>query len=452
MATPKLLVMTTLQKSLPPLIAAVAGCVWLTALSSAEIQIGSRIAALRQHIAAAGADSSGQKFHTASKPANDRIQWMKLAKKISLLQARDARDRPAELELQRRLEAMNAAEILAMMDDLATWDLPDSGLATQLQSELLDAAVEKDPQLVLRHFKSLLAAWDPALGMPSKFVAAFAKWLKSDSAGATAWLDEMISSGKLICNSIGLRTNETCRSQMMADLTGVVIAGLLKTAPEQAIARFKSLASDQQQSLLRYNHPLMVEPGAQRGFVKLVREGMTEDQTDLVSGKHGSYPAMAYEMAHAGGFAKVATFLDDIGATAKERLIFAEISATSGLAKLEKNGQLDRKAVDEMRAWLAIQAPQDVDRITGKVLQANTLPDGASFKNIVPMVEQLYRETGSDELLVTFLDGISGRKFAQEQATMASWIKDDGERERILSKLKPHLPNTVPGGPSIPFR
>ena len=86
----------------------------------------------------------------------------------------------------------------------------------------------------------------------------------------------------------------------MADLTGVVIAGLLKTAPEQAIARFKSLASDQQQSLLRYNHPLRVEPGAQRGFVKLVREGMTEDQTDIVSGKHGSYPAMAYEMAHAG--------------------------------------------------------------------------------------------------------------------------------------------------------
>ena len=142
------------------------------------------------------------------------------------------RDRPAGLELQQRLKAMSAAEILAMMDDMATWDLPDSGLATQLQSELLDAAVEKDPQLVLRHFESLLAAWDPALGMPSKFVAAFAKWLKSDSAGATVWLDEMISSGKLISNSIGLRTNETCRSQMMADLTGVVIAGLLKTAPE----------------------------------------------------------------------------------------------------------------------------------------------------------------------------------------------------------------------------
>ena len=86
----------------------------------------------------------------------------------------------------------------------------------------------------------------------------------------------------------------------MADLTGVVIAGLLKTAPEQAIARFKFLASDQQQSLLRYKHPLRVEPSAQRGFVKLVREGMTEDHTDIVFGKHGSYPAMAYEMAHAG--------------------------------------------------------------------------------------------------------------------------------------------------------
>lgn len=105
-----------------------------------------------------------------------------------------------------------------------------------------------------------------------------------------------------------------------------------------------------------------------------------------------------------------------------------------------------------MRAWLAIQAPQDVDRITGKALQGNTPPDGASFKNIAPMVEQLCRETGSDELLVTFLDGVSGREFAQEQATMASWIKDDVERERILSKLKPHLPNTVPGGPSIPFQ
>ena len=292
--------MTLIQKFFPPVVAFVAGCVWLTDLSSAENQLDSRIATLRKQLATATMGSSGEKSRTASKPANDRIQWLKLAKKISLLQARDARDRPAELDLQRRLEAMSAAEILAMMDDMATWDLPDSGLATQLQSELLDAAVEKDPQLVLRHFKSLLAAWDPALGMPSKFVAAFAKWLKSDSASATAWLDEMISSGKLICKSIGLRTNETCRNQMMADLTGVVIAGLLKTAPEQAIARFKSLTSDQQQSLLRYKHPPRVEPGAQRGFVKLVREGMTEDHTDIVFGKHGSYLAMAYVMAHAG--------------------------------------------------------------------------------------------------------------------------------------------------------
>lgn len=439
MATAKILTMTLIQKSIFPLVAVVAGCVWLTDLSSAEARLGSRIAALRKHLAAAGAGSSAQKSRTAAKPANDRKEWMKLARKISLLQAREAYDRQTGLELQRRLDAMSAAEILAMMDDMTTWDLPYSGFSTMLQSGLLGAAVEKNPQLVLRHFERRLADWDTGLSMPYQFQKAFAKWATSDSAGATAWLDEMISSGKLVCQSTGLRTNEQCRNQMMADLSCVVIAGLLKSAPDQALARFKSLARDQQTALLQYNYRFQkLEPGAEAGLVKLVRKGMTEDQTNIAAGKHGPYRAMAYEMTHEGGFAKVGAFLDDIQATTEERRIFAEVAASAGLYRLkEESGNLDRTVVDKMRAWLATQAPQNVDRITGKALQG--LSDDSGFENTARIIETLYRETGSEELLVSFLDGADGQKSAPQRAEMASWITDDVQRERILLKIQPDL-------------
>lgn len=429
----------------PPLAALIAGCIWLAGLVSNEAKLLDQNAALRKRLPATRVSANAQPSQTATKPANDRGEWKRLAQMAVLLESGERKDRRTELEVQRRLEAMSASEILAMMKDVATWDLPYSGFTSNFQSELLDAAIGKDSQLTLRHFEGLLAQCEE-LNMAPRFVNAFSKWMENDSAGATAWLDEMIAAGKLDNQSDGIRANETCGNQMMANLMSVAIAGLLKSNPEQAIGRFKSLAREQQKALLQYSYRFHeLKPGAEAGFVKLVRLGMAEDQTDLVSSHNGPYPSIARKMVNEGGFAKVDDFLDAIAATVAERRIFAEYAAGSGLYRLKQaSGTVNRAAVDEMRAWLAMQAPQDVDRLTGKALAHNTPPD-ASFKNTAPIVEALYQETGSDELLVSFLDGVSGRGFAKEQAAMAARIKDETERERILAKLKPYLPASTRG-------
>lgn len=112
---------------------------------------------------------------------------------------------------------------------------------------MLEAAILQDPKMAVTHFSNQLAQAKDT--MHFQFVKAFTLWMQSDSGGATAWFDTMLSSGKLESGGLGCRDNEGCRNQMMADLAGVVIADLLSSAPELAMERFKTLAQDQQRNI-----------------------------------------------------------------------------------------------------------------------------------------------------------------------------------------------------------
>jgi hypothetical protein len=330
------------------------------------------------------------------------------------------------------------------MDQITTWDLPRS---VGLYAILLDAVIDKDPQMALRHFEGQLASCEDTI--QRQLVTAFTKWLKTDSSAATAWLDAMRSGGTLECQSQGIRGNEVCHNQMMANMQGVVIADLLKSAPTLAIERFKFLIPDQRKALIDWQFRDL-EPGTEAAFVKLVRQGVTEEQSShILTYQNSRYAEIAWKMVQKGGFAQVGNFLDTIEATPVERRSFAEFAADRGLSQLKggENAKVNRAAVDEMRAWLAVQAPQDVDRITGIALARNA---EGNFKAVAAIVEAIYQESGSDAVLVAFLENVKTPRSAREQEAMATKITDENTRRKILLELKTYLPTPSGEGADLP--
>jgi hypothetical protein len=148
------------------------------------------------------------------------------------------------------------------------------------------------------------------------------------------------------------------------------------------------------------------------------------------------------------GLEKVSAFLDTIEANPKERQSLANKAATGNLHAVAAAGNLNRTAVDEMRGWAEKQAPGAVDAITGQALAAATDPDRASLTTVVmagnfrksaEIIHALHAESGSDDLLVSFLkDGLLFRH-PQECAAMAWNIQDAKRRAEILGKLEPML-------------
>ena len=68
-----------------------------------------------------------------------------------------------------------------------------------------------------------------------------------------------------------------------------------------------------------------------------------------------------------------------------------------------ENKQVTREAVVEMRDWINQQSPNAVNSITGEEL-AKFMGHQSSFEDRLKLIEGLHAESGSDELLIGFLN------------------------------------------------
>jgi hypothetical protein len=131
---------------------------------------------------------------------------------------------------------MTAADILTTFDGLAASDISPEGLA-RLRALFFEMAAQKDPQLTLRHFASLLAGGDHPLD--GNMGRTFGRWAGKDLAGAAAWFDDMNAAGKFACKRLD------GRNPVFLEFAGQVIAGLLESAPEASLARLEVLPENQ---------------------------------------------------------------------------------------------------------------------------------------------------------------------------------------------------------------
>jgi hypothetical protein len=206
-----------------------------------------------------------------------------------------------------------------------------------------------------------------------------------------------------------------------------VIQAQLGSDPAAALARLKTLPESQRLELLqKFNE---IAQGTEQAFAYLIRQGLPENQRET------AFLNATTRMVIHQGFSKAGEFLDTIGATPDERSGLAQTTACAGLAqRMTRNDQANPKAlVHGMREWLARQAPNEAERISGTALAATVQSIG--FEKAAALVAEIHTETGSDELLAGFLDRAAMQSHPAETMAMANQIKDPALREKVIGQL-----------------
>ena len=415
------------RQLLPPIVALIAGCAWLSYQAAERSSLANSTNALRERIAVAKRTAGdeaprslaeqrarGTKATAGGKKTSAELrEWQQFAEMQLDNGADGLENLRLNLRMQSRLKKMTAAEILATYDELAESDLSREGLA-KIDAMFFDAAADKDPEMTLRHFENTLAAGE--FPMVERMGNTFKKWLGKDTATAIAWLDEMTAAGKF----------ETKRldgvNQTLTRCAGPVIASLLDSDPADSLARLQGLPESQRAVVMMWNFETL-KPGTELAYAALVRQGLPEAQRASGFGK------VANQMALEGGFAKVSTFLDTIGATAEERQATAfQVAAPAVLRLLKKDGQ-----IQEVHDWLVQQSPQTADRDTGRALISNLSHLGN--EKTLAAVNELYAKTGSDQLLEGFLSSRPTGPLGDDAMVLANQIKDPELRERVQSAI-----------------
>ena len=125
-------------------------------------------------------------------------------------------------------------------------------------------------------------------------------------------------------------------------------------------------------------------------------------------------------------------FLDRVQATPEERLEAAREAASGRLMAILEGGLLSAGDLEEMRRWVGAQAPGEVDMITGGAIgEAYDQEGNLGFEQARNFLLDLHAKTGSDDLLVGFLQSFAAVENPEEARKLADLIKDPEKKQLI---------------------
>jgi hypothetical protein len=411
---------------LPPFLALILVGVWNVSqirsisskeMASADLRLRiSNSLALGQSVTDSG---SRKKVDSAQ---DGRIDWKRVPAGISdVQQGGETAQLRAMIELQQRLKQMTREELIAALDEVEGLGLSADDRSALL-GLILESMIKLDPQYALARFVDEIEADSNGVGW--QLASAFGQWAKMDRAGATAWFDQQIAAGKFESRTLD------GRSEMRAKFESEEIAMLISSDLDAAGQRLLALPEDQRRGVLEQLEFAELTPDQQRAYANLVRNVVPEDE------RAGSFANIASQLAEAGTYQSVSSFLDSVQATPGERAVSAKQAVTTHLETLGQSGEINRQAVDEMRRWLDQQAPGQTDSITGKAL-AEAAQDGGEFdfEEAAGLVTDYRKSSGSDDVLISFLEGYSAHSNLEEAIHLADLIKDPERRAAILNEL-----------------
>jgi hypothetical protein len=356
---------------------------------------------------------------TTRKPPAD---WRDLAARMAELERGDVTNVRAAVDFQQRLSEMSREEIIAALDEISGLELSDEERRV-LEGLLIDPLIKQDPQYALNRFAHRIES--EANGIGWKLSTALRDWAKKDLAGATAWFDQQIGNGTFESKTLD------GKSEMRVKFEAALMESLLATDPDAAASRLAALPDDQRREVLEQLPFDELSPDNQKTYAGLVRELIPEDE------RAGSFAHIAGQLVDASGYAQVSEFLDAVQATPSEREAAAAQAAQSRLESLGMRGVVSRQDVDSLREWLTRQAPEKVDSITGKALAEAAQESGKfQFSHASELVLQYQQSSGSDDVLVAFLQSYAARSNLDEAQHLAEKISDEKRRAQILKQLK----------------
>jgi hypothetical protein len=418
---------------LPPAVALVASGLWLGLQQRSISTLETETVLLRQHVeaakhAATADDSSLAAARTNGKKANEpeAIDWKSLADTMAKAERGSGMpDIRAMMKLQSKLMSLSGAELTAALDEIAGLELSNDARRS-LENMLINLLAQKEPKLVLDRYLDRLN--DTRSGMGSWQLAhAFQQWAGKDSAAATAWLDAQIAAGKFDSKSLD------GKSQSRQQFEAAVLASLIASDVNAAGKRLAAMPEDQRLEMFQSGAFMNMKPGTEENFATLVRENVPENQ------RGQAFSNATNMMVHQGGYEKVDKFLDEIDATPGERKDIVKQAAVNKIQQLSHNGAVERKEIDEMRAWVAQSSPDNVDTITGESL--GTLWGRESkWEDNAKLISELHAEKPSDDLLVSFLSGHQASRNHEAALELAAKISDETKRAEVTARLESSKP------------
>lgn len=404
---------------IPPVVALAVAGAWVAAKQTAITRIEGETEVLRERIRVAsragGGDGRASLAGDATRQADkDEIDWQELGESFVEMQQGGMPDMRAMMKLQQRLMAMDAAELEAALDEIEGLELSREARQA-LEQMLMSSLMQKEPQLMLDRFFDRLQ--DPQAQHSWQMAHAFRQWLGEDSAAARAWFDRHIEAGDFDSKSLDGRSENRLRFE------AALLAELVGEDPREAEARLRALPEDQRAELFNQGMFMNLKPGDEMAYARLIRENLPEDQ------QAAALSNVTGMLVHSGDYEGVSGFLEKIDASAEER---RGVATRVAQAKLQSTGRVDRATVDELREWLATEATDSVDAVTGEAL--GNVYNGR-YGEQAKLVEELHAEGGGDDLLVGFLESGQGHSHREEALRLARMIEDREQRNRLIERF-----------------
>jgi hypothetical protein len=416
---------------IPPVIVLAWAGVWIAIRQGQPEAPDARTGAPKERVGAAGESrgsglseglslaerQGGPGDGAAEDPAAGKRDLKALAESLARARADGAADMRELLRIKKVLVEMDPAELdraLTRIDGLGL----DEATGGMLRDAVLGAFVEKAPELLLeRHFK---ADMEPSDAGAWAFPDAFRKWVEKDPAASVAWLDQRIATGDFASGVSG------GSDPMRGQFEGVLIGNLLALDPAAATRRIEGLPEAERVRVIQGGDFANLPEEAHAAFADLVRKCLPDER----AGRSLAIPATV--MVHQGGYARVTRYLEEIAATPEERAVIAGQVAPMGLRGPSSGGRVTTEGVAAMRGWLGDVAPDEADRLAGRVLGSlREVEPGARLE----MLEGLLAG-GGDDLVVGFVEGGDHASNLDEVRKLAESIEDPVKRAGALERLK----------------
>lgn len=359
---------------------------------------------------------------TARSIAKSSRDWRQLADFMGESQPASEKARMrAMAEFEKDLTEMTRQDMIDALDEIADLDLT-AEKRHALESEIIGSLIYQDPEYVLQRFAERIRSDPDEIG--SQLSTALRDWAKKDLSAATAWFDRQIADGTF--DSKTLDGNSETRTRFEAAL----MESLLASDPAAAARRLAEIPENQRREILEQlpfealgEAGQSVYTGLTRGLVPAdEREGVFANISSQLIGK---------------GYEAVSKYLDSANATPQERLAAAGQAAQTQLQTLAHKGNVTQNDVEQLRTWLASQAPGKIDSITGKALAEAAQDDGKfQFGDASQLVLHYQKISGSDDALVSFLQSYAARSNLDEAIQLADKISNPQRRAQILQSLK----------------
>jgi hypothetical protein len=325
--------------------------------------------------------------------------------------------------LQNRIADMTAAEIAEAMVVLASLEM-DGAARERFETMLLSSLAEKDPALALATYAGRIPPESGALSR--KLAAALGAWAKQDPAAASAWLDQQIAAGRFDSKSLDDRSAP--RMEFEAGLLTVLLAIDLPAASQ----RIAGLPEEQRRPTLQQISFARLDSAAKGAYASVVRSLVPPQE------QPGAFTHLISEWAPSSDLAEISGFLDSIDASAGERAVSARMAAHSQWKTIAATRAITRDDLEPMSKWLNRQAPEDSHRLVGEALaEAAQLGRNFDFTTASRLALQHQQETGSDQVLVGFLESYAARSNLAQALPLAARISDPAIRDELVKRLQP---------------